>query len=160
MAARAAASSMTARTMGASGENMTGTLFLIRSFVKSRHLVQPGLGAAGLTADRPAPVGPRFAAGPPGKLGGTMRKDIVAFIIGLYVIAAFAFGVVVRARQGPVFVDDIFVAGTVGSAASLFVTSAVVPIVVWALLGFRAERAAGPLALWAVLGGTLAYFLT
>jgi len=39
-----------------------------------------------------------------------------------------------------------------GGGISIFAISAVIPMIVWACLRFRADRAAVPFVLWAVIG--------
>jgi hypothetical protein len=87
-----------------------------------------------------------------------MSRKAVAFTLIAYFVAALAFAAFEEVRSPTLAVPAYTLGAFVGRAIGIFVPSGIIPVVIWAFLKFRAERAAGPLVLWAVLGFAFAYF--
>ena len=89
---------------------------------------------------------------------GMSRKTaaLVIFIYFVLVLAIAAF-LQFQALSSPFDPEDeLFYWRTIGAAASLFILSGIIPVIVWAFRRFRAQKASLPLILWAALLAILA----
>ncbi len=86
-----------------------------------------------------------------------MSRTTVAIAIILYLVASLSFAFFER-TQNPFWTFDAGTIGeSVGGALAIFIGGALIPIIIWGLMRFRASRAAVPLLLWLAIGGAFAY---
>jgi hypothetical protein len=87
---------------------------------------------------------------------GRMKSDQPRQVIVGYVIVALAFGVFLQIQYytslADALADPAYVLGAaLGFAFMALVVSGIIPLIVWACFGFRAERTKAPLIVWFVL---------
>jgi hypothetical protein len=89
-----------------------------------------------------------------------MSRKAVAITLLAYFLAALAYGLFIE-MQRPLSTLNLgpdFVGSVVGQAIGVFALGGLLPLVGWAFLRFRAERAVGPMIVWAVLSVGVMYF--
>jgi len=87
-----------------------------------------------------------------------VSRTVIAFIIALYFVAAFALCLFMALGQPFAAMDEV-ISTAFGAAARIFLMSGAVPLLIWAFWKFRADRALVPLTLWAVIGLVVAFLL-
>jgi hypothetical protein len=86
------------------------------------------------------------------------RKSIVV-VSALYLIAALGFAAFVQltkpfALSGNYALAGI-IGGIIGGGVGTYVVAGLLPMIAWAIMRFRAAKAAGPFIAWALLGAVL-----
>lgn len=86
-----------------------------------------------------------------------MSRSTIWLLCFYYLVAGLLFGAF-EAWQDPLWtVSGASIGATVGTGISIFLIAGIVPMIGWAIVRFRAERATVPFVLWAVLGCAMAY---
>ena len=101
----------------------------------------------------------RAACHAPFQVGGRImsRIAVAATFIG-YFFAALAFAAFMQAEKPFPSLSTVTIAEAIGAAASIYVISAILPMIIWALFRFRSMDARGPMILWGCLGIVVCYF--
>jgi hypothetical protein len=87
----------------------------------------------------------------------TMSRGKIGLLFFCYLIAAFGFAAV-EAWQDSFWTPNATSIGRVaGEGLAVYVLAAVLPMIGWAFVKFRAESAGGPFLFWLLLGVGLAY---
>ena len=81
-----------------------------------------------------------------------MSKQRICLTIIVYFLTCFAFALYLELRKPFEYLHAISIARAFGGSVFLFLASSIIPIIVWAFLKFRIERAKVVLIIWAMCG--------
>ncbi len=87
-----------------------------------------------------------------------MSKRTLGLVIGAYFLLAFAFEIYLQLRRPFESLNPISVARAFGGSISLFVISAIIPLIMWAVSKFRMDRAKPSFIMWVLCGLAYGFF--
>lgn len=87
-----------------------------------------------------------------------MSKTSISITLVVYLVAASVVAGFETQMVHPGYGGGDLVGNAVGGGLTIFVVGGVLPLIVWAFMRFRADRAAIPLVLWAILSCAMAGF--
>jgi hypothetical protein len=87
-----------------------------------------------------------------------MTRRTVGLLFFVYFVAAVGFATS-EAMQDPFWSASAAEVGRIaGGALTIYILGAILPMIGWAVMRFKASSAAGPLLFWLLISGVLAYF--
>jgi hypothetical protein len=87
-----------------------------------------------------------------------MTRRTVGLFFFVYFVAAVGFATL-ETMQDPFWSAGAGEIGRIaGAALTIYVLGAILPMIGWAIMRFKASSAAGPLFFWLLISGVLAYF--
>ena len=84
-----------------------------------------------------------------------MSRKAIGVTLTIYLLVSLAFGLFYQLTKIPSYsgphADAALIGGVIGGAALPFIGAGLIPVIVWACMRFRAERAGGPIMIWGFL---------
>jgi hypothetical protein len=93
-----------------------------------------------------------------GKSGRKMSRSTIANVLVGYFVVAFALAVFLEWGEPTPYVDLAARSGVViGHTLGWYALAGILPLLIWAVFRFRAEKARGPIGLWGIIGAVLIF---
>ncbi len=84
-----------------------------------------------------------------------MSRKAIWITLAIYLLVSLAFSVIFQLTKIPSYsgphAEAAFIAAAIGGAAFAFIGAGLVPMIVWAFMRFRAQKAGGPFVVWGFL---------
>jgi hypothetical protein len=85
-----------------------------------------------------------------------MSRKAIGITLTIYLLVSLAFGLFYELTSKPYYrgphADAAFIGGVIGGGALPFIGAGLIPVIVWAFMRFRADKAGGPIMIWGFLG--------